>query len=260
MTKELQWLTEKATAFNSLLLATSNLRCQEAYIAYTFYYLPKLTYSFPITTLTEKECDKLQKRITTSFLLAFGFNRNFPRRVTYGPATHGGLNFRHLYTEQGTLRLQHFISHLRKNTTIGKMHLANLLTHQLISGLSSPILEATQRPILYLSTSLLTETRRFLSEIQCTITIPAATTPPYPRANDTHLMDHLNSPNYTTQKLQHINACRLYLQVITLSDICNGRGSHVLPEAMQGVTITASHTTWAWPRQHRPPEPSWTHW
>ena len=140
------------------------------------------------------------------------------------------------------------------------MHLANLLTHQLISGLSTPILEATQRPILYLPTSLLTETRRFLSEIQCTITIPAATTTPYPRANDTHLMDHLNSPNYTAQKLQHINACRLYLQVITLSDICNGQGSHILPEAMQGATITASHTTWAWPRQHRPPEPSWTHW
>ncbi len=259
MTSELQWLTEKAAKFNHLL-THCRLHHKEAMVAYTSYYIPRITYSFPVTTLSKRQCNRLQQQITTSFLLTFGFNRHFPRHVTYGPTSHGGLNFKHLYTEQGVLRLQHFIGHLRKNTTIGKMHLANILNHQLLSGLSTPLLEEPHRPTPYLQKSLFTETRRFLDKIKCTILVPAASTPPVPRHNDTYLMDHLNSPNYTKSKLQHINACRLYLQVITLSDICNGAGTHILPEVMKGRPIPTSSTTWAWPRQHCPPATSWIHW
>jgi len=259
MTNELQWLTEKAGKFK-LMLDRCQLRNREVFIAYTFYYLPRLTYSFPITTLSLRQCNKLQQKITTSFLLAFGFNRNFPRSVAYGPITHGGLDFHHLYSEQGSLRIQHLIGHLRKNTTIGKMHMANLLNHQLISGIYLPLLKHTSQELPYLDFSLLTETRNFLNEVNCTITIPAGAPETYPRDNDTHIMDHFNRASYTKKKLQHLNACRLYLQVITLSNICDGHGSSILPAVMQGTQITSSTTTWAWPRQHRPPEQSWTHW
>jgi hypothetical protein len=259
MAVELQWLTEKAAKFQKLL-TNCRLLHKEATVAYTSYWLPRITYSFPVTTLSEQQCNKLQQKTTTSFLLTFGFNRHFPRIVTYGPTSHGGLNFKHLYTEQGVLRIQHFMGHLRKNTTIGKMHLANILTHQLISGLSQPLLEETHRTTPYLQKSLFTETRRFLDEIQCTILIPAAATPLAPRLNDAHIMDHLNSPNYTKHKLQHINACRMYLQAITLSDLCNGAGTHILPEVMIGRPIPTSNSKWAWPRQHRPPSQSWIHW
>ena len=236
------------------------MRYREVWAAYTFYYIPSITYPFPITTFTNTECHDLQSKITTNFLLALGFHRKTPHAVVFGPRPLAGISFRDLYTEQGTQRIQHFIGHLRKHDTAGKMHLANLLMLQLLSGTSKPLLEATHSNLNYMDKSLVMETRRFLRDIRCTIHIPAASTTPPPRDNDFYLMDYFIQQPYTKKQLQHLNSCHLFLQVLTLSDICDVHGSHILPEAMQGQPITTSKTTWIWPRQHRPPQASWGTW
>ena len=76
-TAEFQWLQHKIDSLRKLI-DCNHLREKEIHAAYNFYYLPSITYSFPITTFSLSDCERLQQRITTSFLLAFGFIRSFP--------------------------------------------------------------------------------------------------------------------------------------------------------------------------------------
>lgn len=61
---------------------------------------------------------------------------------------------------------------------------------------------------------------------------------------------------------KQMNQCRLYLQVLRLSDICNGAGDELLPEATKPSyrTRTNNATTLEWPRQELPPAESWKTW
>jgi hypothetical protein len=53
-------------------------------------------------------------------------------------------------------------------------------------------------------------------------------------ANDIMLMDEALRQSYTPRQLHPINQCRLYLQVLTLSDICSANGKFLLPSAHDG--------------------------
>jgi hypothetical protein len=58
--------------------------------------------------------------------------------------------------------------------------------------------------------------------------------------------------------LRHLNCCRLYLQVTTLTDICTGDGKQISSSAWEGNPPPSSQPHW--PRQPRPPNWYWDEW
>jgi hypothetical protein len=54
--------------------------------------------------------------------------------------------------------------------------------------------------------------------------------------------------------------CRLYLKVITLSDITSADGTYKLPEAKHGSPIQGRSSNLEWPEQGRPPKRAWSLW
>jgi hypothetical protein len=82
----------------------------------------------------------------------------------------------------------------------------------------------------------------------------------------------MESPNilcFTKSQLEAINACRLYLQKTSLSEISNKAGTHILQNAIKGklnqtktepLLWQISRSTLDWPYQLRPPAPAWNLW
>jgi hypothetical protein len=71
-------------------------------------------------------------------------------------------------------------------------------------------------------------------------------------------MERITAPGiFTTQELQDINRCRLYLQVFFLSDITNHSGHNIEDWVKQGHTQN-SNSKLEWPVQKRPT--SWNTW
>ena len=89
---EYAWLRTKINNLRALI-DKNKLGHREITAAYKFYYLPSITYPFPVSSFTLKECNNLQGKITTSFLLAQHYNRNMPCAVVYRPPEYGGLDF-----------------------------------------------------------------------------------------------------------------------------------------------------------------------
>jgi len=72
-------------------------------------------------------------------------------------------------------------------------------------------------------------------------------TPALYRENDINLMDLALTFRYSHQYLQSINTCRIYLQVITLSDLSNADGKRLLPECLAGQQPLDRTSTLVWP-------------
>jgi hypothetical protein len=183
-----------------------------------------------------------------------------PRSVVLGPHQYGGLNFRCLYTEQGCQQVELLIGHLRVQDTIGKMILATLSHHQLTAGVPLPLLEFPQQDLPHLDHGWIASICDFLRHINGSIRIMGNSPLTAPRNNDKILMEFFCRTFSNASQLKHLNHCRMYLQAITLSDICNGEGTSVLPEAYHGRPLTQSLSRWTWPRQIRPPASNWKIW
>jgi hypothetical protein len=256
---EMEWLTKKAESF-ATLIQTGNLTREEAYRAYHSIYIPGISYPLGVTHLSRTQAKRIQKRAIQPILASMGVNRNMHRAVVYGPPSHGGLGFRCISTEQGIQQIEHLVGHLRLGDTIGKLIEINLSLHQLTAGISLPLLASPHVKVPYLTKGWFTSIREFLSSIHASIEINNLCTLLPCRDNDKLLMDLLNDDSVPPGHLDRLNHCRLYLQVLTLSDICTADGLQIKHCAFHGRSIEDSSSAWHWPRQERPPAQSWTIW
>jgi hypothetical protein len=184
----------------------------------------------------------------------------FPRDVAHGPPTHGGLGLPHLLTIQGTSQLKLLTGHIRQNDVDGKLTLACLDNAQLIAGTSAPLLEFPSLSYPHLKDPWLESHRSFLSDCDAKLIISPAWTPTLHRTHDRLIMEAA-AASTTPIDLRHTNQCRLYLQVQRLSDLCNGAGTELLPNALY-PTYHRHHvkSTLTWPRQGKPSPRAWTTW
>ena len=70
----------------------------------------------------------------------------------------------------------------------------------------------------------------------------------------------INKTNYSTDELIQINNCRIYLQVLMLSDITEGSGSQITTHTAEGIRDLSRVSTWKWPTIPYPPAQSWAKW
>jgi hypothetical protein len=64
----------------------------------------------------------------------------------------------------------------------------------------------------------------------------------------------------TDDELLSLNRCRLFSQVLFLSEICTGDGLAISEDAWRGTRFEVPSKTLSWPRQQRPSSKDWRIW
>ena len=101
------------------VVARSTLAPQEAWTYDHSIYLPCMSYSLPLGTMTQQQCLTLQKQIKKAILPKCGFNQNMTHSVIYGPSDLCGIEFHMLYIEQGAAQLQYLLKCLHTDGILG---------------------------------------------------------------------------------------------------------------------------------------------
>ena len=70
-------------------------------------------------------------------------------------------------------------------------------------------------------------------------------------------MDTVLHSNRSVNELKQLNACRLYLQVIFLSDITTIDGKFLLPGVTEGTNDNIPKSKLEWPNQNSPDKKTW---
>jgi len=163
-----------------------------------------------------------------------GCVHSMPQAIVHGPLEWAGLNVPNLYTEQLTTQLTILLCHsLRMDETTRILIRALAEAMQLEMGLAGKVMETPGvfKPVI-------TDTWLKWLWLDCLcydLHIQMDIQKLQPNcSNDMELMQAFIQHGYRGQELCDLNWCHMFLQVIWVSDICDGTGKEILMEAWEG--------------------------
>jgi hypothetical protein len=253
---QIQKLKAKCDEHATAILSNS-VTNSDALLAYRVYHMTSVGYSLGTTYITQKQFATIQGKAVSAFLATSGYNRHFPRALVFAPRTQGGLEFVHLFLQEGKQSIQLLLRHLLHNTELGKQIRIDLAWIQLEAGISHHILENTQLELDYIQDGWIIGIRRFLKTVAAEVHLPQETRPRIYRQHDRYLMEIFREQGLSTPDLRRLNRCRLYLQVARVSDITNIRGTHlydhvITVDRQADAQLQYPFSKLTWPRQPRP--------
>ena len=227
-------------------LQTSHLTHKQVQQAVSITINSTITYSLPATCFNPHQCKLIQSHLRQVALPRMGVIRTAASVVVYGPKSYGGLGLL-------SIRLAQVIAHIRILLTHGG---STSIEGNLIKTLTeSSILEAgfgcrffSLPPTLpWMSETWLWHTHQHASYYSFRLHTPSPTLHCW-RANDKFIMHTLfQSLQLSATHWRRLNHVRIYLQVVTISDITNNSGTHLLPSVLRGTkapSLSANAYTW----------------
>ncbi len=220
-----------------------------------------MTYPFPCVSLTEKQSRHIQAPVLEVILPKLHLNRHTPRAVLFAGPRYGGLRLPEYYTELGFGHLQYLVGHIKLEDDVDNFLLC-LITHtQLQVGSIQPFFRlAYPTYASWIDLTWVTDVWKFVHRAHIGIDIERHWVPRLLHHGDAALMDLALQFNFEVQQLYCINLCRLYLQVITVSDISTAKGDQLLQSAQEGRRNDQCVSTLEWPTIPMPPSSHWSHW
>jgi hypothetical protein len=106
----------------------------------------------------------------------------------------------------------------------------------------------------------ITESWRFRKQCDSTIQTKGTWKPLRGRKVDVALMEVFANKNFTAKEMKDINRCRMYLQVLYLSEVTDISGQHIEAWVIEGKRDGIMSSKWEWPIQQRPPMAAWKVW
>ena len=222
--------------------------------------LKTLEYSLPALTLSESECRKIMQPILSISLPKTSISRNSPQSVLFGPVSEGGLGLDSLYYTQGAMHLEKFQLHLGTDTMTGKLIQVSLESAQLEIGIGRNLFQLEYKLYGHLLTDCWLKCIWKFAQQNDIIIIDRHTKYPTPQhEHDVFLMEIFIHEGYSKAQLKKINRCRLYLGVLTVSDVMNGRGNG-FTSTYNCIKDDTRPTRYLWPKQPKPGAQSIRQW
>ena len=226
-TKQYQILDKKLKKWARKVKALS-LSPREKLVAYHGYILRGIIYIISATSFTKQQCEKLQKIIFPILYNAFRIQSNANRTPLYTPKSLGGYGIIPIYHLQGAEKLKFYFMHRRLNDTTGK--LLNISTRfiQMELGTSTSFWRLNYNSHEhYITETWITDIWRYLRSCGAHLVDNEFWIYTPPRENDFHLMDIVLKANLSIFQKQVFNQIRLFMKIITASDLINAKTNKV---------------------------------
>jgi len=255
---------KKAILYTTALQRTHMSR-RETGVLYPSCFLPAITYPLLATWLSDRFLERVMKLSTSTILNKMRLHRNLPRAMVFAPRHVGGLGLLNLIHEQGAQKILILLQHLCAKTPLGTAMEVLIRTYQLWAGMRNQILCNTQ-PCSWIPEHWLSHLRTFMHS-QCIQIIYDAWTFLPLHHQDRFIMNNIIELNLPQNKMEQLNACRMYLQVTTLAEIMDHTGQMLLPHVLSTVSNPTpqglqniSQSTLTWPQIANPSPSCWRYW
>jgi hypothetical protein len=179
-------MTKKSNAYTRGILSV-NISHFEAWTGLFTIWLGQLNYPLAATSLTRKDCTKIQNKAINASLSKCGFSQKTSRAIVFGAAWHGGLGWRHLFFEQGIVHVLTLIKHLRTPRPFHSLLHVVLAWYQVVAGVSLSPLGMPSISLTYLDSPWLDSTCTFLAHCKAQLLIPDIPLPKLQRQHDARI-------------------------------------------------------------------------
>ena len=219
-----------------------------------------IEYPMALTHFTQKQWFNIMSPALMAGLPKAGVCRNFPRNMVFAPLRFQGLGLPHPRVTQVMHHLSVLQKHLTKPSQSTPYLKAVLEGHRLETGTSFPLFQQVFQNTAILTTD--TWVKRVWEELDSleVHVEPEAAELPVLRQGDRLLMDVFLDALPPQEELKWLNWCRMYLNVVSLSEIVTADGRYVTTEAWNGTRLAPRRTQLQWPRTSRPAISHWDKW
>ncbi len=254
-------LKKKATNL-SRTLALSFCSSNAAWLFYSSIFMKGVGYPLSVSRLTSTQLRSLQGPMVALTLNRMHYNKTTARVLVYGPRRYGGLEFGSLETTQGAGKIILMLRHLRTPGQPKDLMVITLDRFQYMAGVGYNIFENTSTALPHLEGIWIPTVREYLHSIEGSMQIAGMKIQPLERHGDQYIMDvAIDSDCLSQREIKFINYCRLYLQVLTISDLCNAAGTELAEGIRKGYRCRSqSYSILEEPSQDRPNEMVWGIW
>lgn len=250
--KMIREMRKKAITWSNYI-KTGHLQRETAWQSVETTILKSLLYPVPALTLSEQECTSIMAPVLAIGLPASSMNRNYPRKVLYGPINEGGMGLTNLYWSQGLSHIAIIAEHLGKETLTGDLIITSLEMCNVELGIGRNMFSLDHnRYQMLLTDCWLKQVWQFAQENNIAIDDLTSHQVTLQRHNDIFLMEEFCHANFTKSELQQINRCRMHIQATTHADISCGYGSHHSIHAYNVRRDPTIQKRYKWPKQPRP--------
>ena len=225
---------------------------KEAWQAISTTIMKTIQYPLPALTLTKEECKHITAPILEAGLPKSAVCRNYPRAVLYGPKKEGGMGLWDPYDFQGIERISYLQQHLAAPTMMGELLRTSIEAAKIEIGIGRDLFGLDYQVYQALLTPCwIKDVWKYARENNITIYDYTTGNMDTSRENDLFLMEIITNEGFTRSELKRINMCRLYLQVMTLSDIVDGYGDYYTC-SYNGIKDSTLPDTYIYPKQEKP--------
>ncbi len=253
------YLRDQSVAFASKV-SSSTFTQVEAYWAFWQYYTPQVGFSVPTLSLSQANCHCIQAPAITATLSKLHLNQHTARPIIFGPARLGELKLLELYSSAGIGQLCLFVGNLCPRDKTSSLILIDISYIQLLVGSTTLFFNL---PLPYSTTAdggWLISIWQFITPLKLQLCIPDAEVPAIPHLHDMAIMDYFTTLQLRPAVFQTLNCCRVYSQVIFISDVSSPDGTHILSKYLAGNRAPDRNSGYNWPQQPRPHNIAWIQW
>ena len=212
---------------------------------------PKLTYPLVASSMSNTQLKSIQSIIHPSVIASKGFNRHWPEGLRYGNHKYCGLDLIDFRVEQRLRKIQ--LIHKLLFHPKHKILIQSIIEwYHISAGLTGQILANPSTKVNYINSIWFNDLLYFMAKSQITIHTNDFFSVNLQRNNDQSIMSEINKLHLSKQQKIQINACRLYLQVATLSDIVNPDGKTINQHFLEVKKPIQPRSTLKWPNQPLP--------
>ena len=213
---------------------------------------PSLKFPLAATNLQEWQGEDIVSTLYRTVLPSLGANRNFPMHWRFAPTRLQGLGLPHPYIEQGIAQLSEILYHGVAPTYTGSFIRASLEQAQLEVGSGTPLLQLPfdSYGVLLTENCWIGSVWEFTSKLKLLVIGEDLCLPKPQRLGDTFIMEELiRSRQFDDKTLISCNRCRVFMEVITLSDIATGDGRRLQPDCIGVSRNVPRCNKWEWPTE-----------
>lgn len=186
-----------------------------------------------------------------------GIVRTFPRDVLYAPLSLAGMGLMHPYHRQYMRHIELILKESLRPSITNNLLNATLKQLSLESGLPQQHYDwELDHTNSYLTNCWLKDLLTFCHDEGISLHNTAPKLTPN-STNDQFLMESFIQEGFSPKSLRTLNECRMFLWVITRSDISTADLAYITHDAYNGSTVSRIRQA-EWPR--RPPKLPLSHW
>ena len=217
-----------------------------------------LEYPMIAITITKKQCDYIMSPILLNSLPKSGIVRMFPRDVVYAPLQYLGLGMIHPWDNQNLTQIIVCLKETKTESMTGDLIKATMEQIRLECGLVNRFCLKDLDILQDVGTNCwLRDLFMYLKINKMVMHDDLPLLEPF-RSNDKSIIESFVLNGFKRIELKMLNECRMFFQVIFLSEITTADGLMIEGWAWRGFKYALKINHYTWPRS--PKQLSSNHW